>query len=404
MSLSIPDRLDIVTIGAGTHALALSAHLFEKRKHWQHRLRGFDPSGCWLSQWDRQFARLEIAHLRSPAVHHPDPNPFALRRFAETRPQELFPPYDLPGTQLFRDFCQATIARWQIAPVIAARVRRIEPIRVNNRSHFRLHVEGGGATIARRVVVATGAGSPQLPQWVRQLTTPYPRDRLVHSSDIDLRGLSLRGERIAIVGGGLTGGHLALGALARGASVKLILRRDLKIKRFDIDPGWLGPKYLKDFWQEPNWERRVEILESARDGGSLTPEIADRLQRARRQGAIEIEEGCEIVRADWQGDHWQIACTNGQIDRRDRLWLATGTRLSGWDDPLFADLLRTYPLEIVKGYPILDRHLRWPGCECFLMGRFAALQIGPAAPNLAGARMACDRIVPALVKPALALT
>jgi len=31
----------------------------------------------------------------SPAVHHPDPNPYAVRRFAEPRPNALFPPYDI---------------------------------------------------------------------------------------------------------------------------------------------------------------------------------------------------------------------------------------------------------------------------------------------------------------------
>jgi len=37
------------------------------------------------------------------------------------------------------------------------------------------------------------------------------------------------------------------------------------------------------------------------------------------------------------------------------------------------------------------------------MGGLAALQVGPVARNLSGARMASDRIVPALSKPSLAL-
>nr|WP_273247354.1 hypothetical protein [Limnospira indica] len=31
--------------------------------------------------------------MRSPAVHHPDPDPYSLRRLAENRFMELFPPY-----------------------------------------------------------------------------------------------------------------------------------------------------------------------------------------------------------------------------------------------------------------------------------------------------------------------
>jgi hypothetical protein len=54
--------------------------------------------------------------------------------------------------------------------------------------------------------------------------------------------------------------------------------------------------------------------------------------------------------------------------------------------------------------PVLDEHLRWPGCELFVMGGLAALQLGPVARNLYGARMASGRIVPALTKPSLGLS
>lgn len=74
----------------------------------------FDPSGTWLNQWNHQFAALEIPHLRSPAIHQPDPDPHALRTFAASHFNELCPPYDLPGTQLFQDFCQKVIRRWQL--------------------------------------------------------------------------------------------------------------------------------------------------------------------------------------------------------------------------------------------------------------------------------------------------
>lgn len=35
------------------------------------------------------------------------------------------------------------------------------------------------------------------------------------------------------------------------------------------------------------------------------------------------------------------------------------------------------------------------------MGGLAALQVGPTARNLSGARMACEKIVPAIVKPSV---
>ena len=46
------------------------------------------------------------------------------------------------------------------------------------------------------------------------------------------------------------------------------------------------------------------------------------------------------------------------------------------------EVLSQYPNQIVNGLPVLDEHLRWPGCELFLMGPWVALQVGPVARNL----------------------
>jgi cation diffusion facilitator CzcD-associated flavoprotein CzcO len=77
------------------------------------------------------------------------------------------------------------------------------------------------------VVIANGGAVPNLPDWVGQIATSYPQDRLLHSDRADLRGLQLQGERVLIVGGGLTSGHLALGAVERGAQVLLMSRRNV---------------------------------------------------------------------------------------------------------------------------------------------------------------------------------
>jgi hypothetical protein len=41
-------------------------------------------------------------------------------------------------------------------------------------------------------VLAIAGGTPHWPDWARQIPQTYPTDRLRHSSQIDLRGLSLR--------------------------------------------------------------------------------------------------------------------------------------------------------------------------------------------------------------------
>ena len=258
----------------------------------------------------------------SPAVHHPDPNPYELRRSAENPSSELFPPEDLPGSRLFEEFCGGTIKRWQWGDrVIKAKVTRIQP----KSGRFRLWFEEGKSAIARRVIVAAGSGKPHLPAWVNQIQTQHPAERIRHSHQVDLRNLQLHGEQILIVGGGLTSGHLAVGSIAREAKVLLMTARYF--------PEKLGETLFVD-----------------------------------------------------------------------RIWLATGTKLDIAAEPTFKEMLETHPIEIVKGLPVLDKHLRWPGCELFLTGGLAALQVGPVARNLSGARMACDRIVRAIVKSSIALS
>lgn len=387
---------DIAIIGAGPHALTFVAYLLQKRNKLRQRFAVFDPSGMWLQQWQQQFAAFEIPHLRSPAVHHPDPNPYALRKFAESRPQELFAPYDLPGTQLFQDFCADLIRRLELPPVCHAKVLRIEPLQHRLRPRFRLWLANDRAVVARRVVFAKGSSQIHIPEWVSQIQSPYPPERLCHSQQVDLRKLHLAGERILIVGGGLTSGHLAVGAIARGARVVLMARRNLQEKLFDAEPGWLGPKYLKDFWAEPDWEKRWYLIQQARNGGSLTPAMMLQLRRLMRCDRLQIQEQCQVVKAVWQGNSWLVHCHNGEENECDRIWVATGTKLDVTAEPLLTDILDVFPLPVARGLPVLDPCLRWSGCELYMMGGLAALQIGPTARNLSGARMASERIVSAL--------
>ncbi len=404
VAAALPKTIDLAIVGAGPQALTLVTHLLQKKQSMGNRFVVLDPSGQWLQQWQHQFAAYEIPHLRSPVVHHPDPNPHALRAFAESRANELFPPYDLPGTQLFQDFCQEVIRRWQLRDrIIPAQVKHLEPIRQKGQ-RFRLTMANGQVLIARRVVLAVAGGVPHRPDWAKALPNTYPPGRLCHSHQVDLRGLRLRGERILIIGSGLTAGHLALGAIARGAQVIMMARRTFYEKLFDAEPGWLGPKYLKGFHAEPCWRTRWQTMRDARNGGSLTPAVLTKLRRLERDGKLSFYEQCEVQSATWQENAWQVMCNHPEAHDCiahhpiARIWLATGTTLDINHWPLLSAVRKQYPISDVEGLPILDKHLRWPGCNLFIMGGAAALRVGPVARNLFGAKLACDRIVPALIK------
>ncbi len=226
---------------------------------------------------------------------------------------------------------------------------------------------------------------------------------MCHSQQVNLNQLNVTGERILIVGGGLSSGHLAKGAINLGATVTLMTRKQLQEKIFDADPGWLGPKYLKDFHAETDWYVRYQQIQQARNGGSMTPEIMLQLKKASHEGKIRIEECCQVSTAHWQDNLWQVGCHDGSKHQFNRIWLATGTRFSAMEHPLLQDVLEVYPTEIVNGLPVLDKYLRLPKSNFFIMGGLAALQIGPVARNIHGGKMACRRIVPAIVKPSLGI-
>ena len=402
--MKLPEYIDLAIIGAGVQALTLTTYLLQKSAKHYHKFLVFDPSQTWMSQWQQQFAAQQIPYLRSPAVHHPDPNPHQLRTFAEHRHSELFPPYDRPGTELFNDFCNEVIRRWKLADkVYPAKVVRVLPIKFASCSRFQLVLNTGETIITRRVVLATGSGKVQLPNWVEKTTSDYPSDKLCHSQQVNLNQLNLTGERILIVGGGLTSGHLAKGAINLGATVTLMTRKQLQEKIFDADPGWLGPKYLKDFHAETDWSERYQQIQQARNGGSMTPDMMLQLNQAAHEGKIRIDECCQVSNAQWQNNLWQVGCHDGSRDQFNRIWLATGTSFSAKEHSLLQDVLEAYPTEIVNGLPVLDEHLRLPKSNFFIMGGLAALRIGPVARNIGGGKMAVRLIVPAIVKPSLAI-
>lgn len=397
----------LVIAGAGPHALTLSCQLLQKRPALRRRLRVFDPSGRWLQRWQDQLHRCAIPWLRSPSPHHPHPNPHALRRFAQEqqRSGELEGPYGLPHTNLFADFCRQVERDFRLEQQVEAAAVVELQLGPSPRAPLTLGLSDGTLLQTRRLVVATGTGSPVLPPWVAAVGNSHPPQALQHSASIDLHCCpGLAGQRLLIVGGGLTSGHLALGALRLGASVTLLCRRQLRQQPFDADPGWLGPKHLKAFAAEPCWQRRHQQVLAARNGGSVTPAVAAELHRAQRLGRLRIEEHCQVERARWQGGAggggWTIHCQGGGELQAERIWLATGQRLGVSENPLLHQLQQQCPIPLVHDQPVLASDLSWPGSRVHVMGGLASLQLGPAARNLFGGREAALRISAAIRRAA----
>ena len=385
----LPAHTDVCILGAGPHGLAAAHHL--RCADPGLAITVIDPAGGWLTSWHEQFARAEITTLRSPVVHHPAHDPSALAQFVhQTGAPRSRLPYDLPTTEAFTRFCQSVVADGALPEPTPARVASVR----NLGDGLELATDAG-ALRADHLVVASNPHRRVIPEW----TFPLLGRRaglVTYGLDVDLRRIgSLQGQRVVVVGGGLTAAHLACGAAVRGADVELIARRRLRVKNFDTDPGWLGPKFLDGFNAVADAAERLAIARAARGGGSIPPWMHDRLRALSITDQLTIREAVTIEGAtiDIDGASSLHLETDERV-RADHVWIATGTECDIGALRCLDSLAPDAPL--LNGKPLVDPSLRLGPHPVYLMGRLATAALGPAAGNLWGAQRAAHRIAEAL--------
>ncbi|XP_050978483.1 uncharacterized protein zgc:113276 [Labeo rohita] len=432
-----------------------------------------DSYGKWTSLWESQFASLNIPHLRSHTLVHTDPfNKKALQNFVleQNRQDELYclPEkiciqdenaffndnrlgkkdknllsttnglqknlyFSLPGTQLSIDFFQEQVRKYDLDSVlIRATVDRIIPVLAEDErmvKFFKVTLHTGENLEAKRVIMATGPSRAQManiPCWVQAIQESYPEESLQHTVQL-MHSLCTHeemgepssgsppvcqmGQRVMVVGGGLTSAHVISIALKQGAChVTWVLRKHLQLKQFDVgDIESLigryshvehgikmdGLAYLRQFYNEKSLHKRLAMIKQARKGGAVTPEAYVQLRPFIQSGQLLIRAQCQVTEAKWcyQSQRWRVSLCNGEQWSGEKIWLATGCKLDVAQDPLLSDVMKKFPIQVLEGWPYITESLQWrAGCPLYLMGQYAALQVGPHAVNLAGGQAASIRI------------
>ena len=256
------------------------------------------------------------------------------------------------------------------------------------------------------------------------------------------------------MGGGLTAGHLAVrgakqvaAAFPDGGKVTLCARSEIRQRQFDLALPWMGRErahmLCHHFWAHSASER-LEILRGSKNGGSITPEVLRVLDGFEKRGIFERRERTEVESVAWQeaeeeeeerrggggggnggngayeaslsarNGSWLVTFSSGETEEFDAIWCATGTVLDARRDPLLrgavecadarADLPDAVLLE--DRLPVLDGDCRLvPGLDLFVMGEYAAVQLGPGAVNLMGGRAGAARVARAVkrMRPDLGL-
>lgn len=415
----------------------------------------------WMSKWNRLFKTFGINHLRSPMFFQIDPADrdallgYAYEKGREKELQALpgcagkeiskhrkkkklnsrgrFPgsgpdvderdrkDYYTPSTSLFTAHCEEVVRRYGLGPEMLRQERVVDisydelsafedadDASTEDEKIFRVKTDAG-VRYANIVVLAVGPGNaPSIPS-VLGLPSSTPHQGYTHAMQIKqfppaqvTSKIKSRGSTtMLIVGGGLTSVQLADLALKRGVTkVHLLMRGPLKVKYFDVDLDWVG-KFRNfnqaAFWSADTDEERAEMIQQARNGGSVTPRYRKVLDAHVASGKVELHTHTTLESVRWEEEamRWVDVkvSTRTPVPPVDYIVFATGIQSDITTIPFLDTLRQQHPIEYVAGLPCLTDDLMWDDdVPLFVTGRLAGLRLGPGAPNLVGARIGAERI------------
>ncbi len=384
---------DWLIVGGGIHGVHIAARLIGEGGVAADRVRIVDPAARLLERWRACTATTGMAFLRSPTVHHLDLDPWSLRDFAgkrRGRARGLFaPPYDRPALGLFNTHCERVIERFGLQKLhVRERVTACNVLT----DGVLARLSDGDEVFARHVVLALGAS--EQPFWPDWAPTNHPRVHHVFAPKFS-GWPSEQVECVAVIGGGISAGQIALRLVREGHRVYLIARHALRQHQFDSDPGWLGPKHMSSFRRERRLERRRAMISEARHRGSVPPDLRRALRRAFRAGQITWHQA-EVAELFGTPETVTLRLATADVVEVERVLLATGFSSTRPGGAMVDNLIKSASLPCARcGYPIVDTALRWHA-RIHVTGPLAELELGPAARNIAGARRAGDRLVDAI--------
>ncbi len=381
-------------IGGGIHGAHLAISLIEAGFASPEEIKIIDPWSKLLSNWQCLTDRVGMQHLRSPSVHNLAADPMALKKSFRRKKRNLKPslfasPYSRPSLELFNRHCEKLIDDMHLKKShVRDAAEKVQP----NEEQVHVTTTSGNHFTFDHLILAIGSGINRLniPSWARDFVSSklFSVQHIFSPSFVDPVASQ---ERIVIVGGGMTATQYAIKCAEKGNQVTLVVREKIRVHQFDSDPCWLGPKCLSSYEKVRDVETRRKMIIQARQLGSVNPQVKARLGYLVDTGKIKlrIEHPEEL---DIKENSLRLV-TLSQSYQADHLVLATGFKKDRPGGEMIAQLVAENHLPIAKcGYPVVNHHLQWDK-RVFVTGALADLEIGPAARNISGARMACQRIL-----------
>ncbi len=376
--------LDILIIGGGIHGTHLAHRLIQQTPVTQDDIRILDPHEELLHVWRRCTSNCGMKYLRSSSVHHLDTHAFSLRRYAaleeNRKDTNYIHPKNRPSLELFDSHCRMVVDNYQLEN-LHIQNRAIE---LQNRGNYLSVVTSEEKINARFVLLAIGmAEQPLWPSWAIRLKKIGVPVNHVFDPGFCLDSFNAD-ESVAVIGSGISGGHIALKISEKlKKAVLLISRKEVWVSPFDFAPGWIGPRYTEGFYRQPIDQRRQQIV-AARAKGSVPQDVKDALDKAAAANQL-TQVTDEIIDAKCDNGSPLLIGRHGRYDCQSVI-LATGYKERRPGGGFIDQAITEFNLKTAAcGFPVITPSLQWHD-RIFVSGPLSELQIGPVARNIAGAR------------------
>jgi Pyridine nucleotide-disulphide oxidoreductase len=410
-------------VGGGIHGVHIATRLLGQGV--TKDLCIVDDGDCLLQKWKIRTASTGMEYLRSSAGHHLDLAKDSLRKFGKQQPApsstELFAKdYERPQLEFFNQHCDAIISGYELDQKhIQGLVTNLEPEENFVRVVVSQPKTGPVRYTAEHVVLALGNDHPCYPEWVQE--DMIHSGLVTHLLDTNKRPASDHGSEVAIVGGGITAAHKAI-QLAQHhpdkTKIHLISRHSLAEQQFDTHQDWMMdqaaaersraaggsglPQRQLEFQETTCLQKRRQIIQRERIPGTVTAAVnrgRQGLQYLIQENRVQFHEAevtsVSISQPQTNACQCELHLSSGNTIAVDSILLATGF---GKQPPFFVDRSDEFPTSDFCGYPIVNSSLQWGHPRIFVTGALAELELGPSARNIAGARLAAERILQAASK------
>ncbi len=205
----MPDRTDILIIGAGPAGLAVAGCLVQRGLRPLVLERATQVGASWRAHYERLHLHTVKTHSALPGMVFPQSAPRYVPR------------------QGVVDYLEHYARQHGIAPLFGAEALALTP----GESGWHTRTAGGREFVSRAVVLASGANNvPNLPVIAGQALY---RGQVVHSR-VYRNATPFAGKRVLVVGMGNTGAEIALDLAEHGVRVALSVRSPVNLVHRDV--------------------------------------------------------------------------------------------------------------------------------------------------------------------------